>query len=70
MASLSLLQIPPGVYVTVTGFIGTVMRTMTARGSGKSLQLPSSSLEGFMEGASREGEEQKRKWTPVSSEEL
>lgn len=44
MDSPGSLQVPPGVYVTVTGFTGTVMRTVTAWGSGKSLQLPCSSL--------------------------
>lgn len=37
--SPSLLQIPSRVCVTVTGFIGTVMRTVSSRGSGKSPQL-------------------------------
>lgn len=30
MDSLSLLQIQPGAYVTATGFMGTVMRTVSA----------------------------------------
>lgn len=41
--------------MTVIGFTGTVMRTVTAQGSGKSLQLPSSSLGGLMEGTNGGG---------------
>lgn len=61
MASLSLLQIPPGVYVTVTGFIGTVMRTMTAQRKWKvptAAQLQSGRLHGGSQQGGRGAEEE------------
>lgn len=54
--SPSFLQIPPGVCVTVTGFTGTVMRTVSARGSGKSPQLQPGRIN--REPAGRDGAEE------------